>query len=1132
MAIVSISRIQHRRGLQQDLPLLASAELGWTLDSQRLYIGNGSTTEGAPRTGITEILTEHSDVLALAETYSFKNEDAGYTPTTGGRNSKYSAIAYGNSKYVAVGVNGSIIVSTDTVIWTPVFGGTSNTLNSICFGNGIFVAVGANGTIIYSEDGYVWNKSSTNIFLSLTSVTYAGGTITSFVATSTTGSIIISPDADTWSNVTSGTSNSLNDVDYNNNLIIAVGNYGTIVTSANGTTWTTRTSTQTYTSNGSTVSATIPTPYNLKGISWINDRWVATGEYSTVITSTDGISWSYGFTDTFRAMAKSTTLWVIVGDGGVIYYIDTNVDATTPVITTSPTSNNLYDVIYSTNDSQFVAVGASGTIVTSNNGVSWSTKTSGTSYSLRRILYDSPNDLYIAVGDHGTILTSSDAITWTSKTSGVTTDLNGIGLWTGTRTYIVVGQNGTVLTSPNGNTWTTRSSGISSNLNSVTVGNNRAVAVGDGGVVLTSDASGSIIGSTWITRSSGSIDDLHHVNYLEWTINAITTNNFFAVGNNATLIYSTDASTWISGLVPSTNHLFNIQYGLGKFWMTGSVGFTTIYGIDAKDYNSLTQQSIAVLQNNTTGINGPTIYKGVYGNNYYVLVGQYDSIVNSSDGTNYVSQTARSFTIQNLTTADINDVVYYNNLFTAVGNKGVILTSDTSNTWSGTSYTFGSNTTIRTIQKKLDEFVSVKDFGAKGDGITDDTEAINRALYEIYCRNSIISSKKVLHFPAGNYIVSDGINVPSNAILKGEGSNNSIITQTANPSYISYVMTTADSKQQVGGQIGYNGASLPSDIVISDIGLQSSADGFWLVNASRVTLDRVGIFGGTNLPVDEGLYEWTGVYIIGSSVSPPTDINFNDCYIEKFNYGVYQPDTETSSNIIFNSVTFTNMYKGLYLCQNGGQVNTMTISNCIFDLIYSRAIDVNYGTNIVSTFNSYNDVANNYNGTLNPSEYIIYFGSYSSSCASINDQFDRSYTQNLTTPWINGNDSSSGWFGGYNLRLGYFSQQGGSTYSLLANKTNEPVGITYTILDNTFNQRIQYVIVRDTATRSGVLQLVYNGTTKSYNIDEECTETADVGVTFSLTGDGTTLTLLYTSTSTASTNFTLSTAASNIKTVW
>ena len=60
MAIVQISRIQIRRGLQQDLPQLASAEMGWSLDSQRLYIGNGLLSEGAPKEGVTEILTENS----------------------------------------------------------------------------------------------------------------------------------------------------------------------------------------------------------------------------------------------------------------------------------------------------------------------------------------------------------------------------------------------------------------------------------------------------------------------------------------------------------------------------------------------------------------------------------------------------------------------------------------------------------------------------------------------------------------------------------------------------------------------------------------------------------------------------------------------------------------------------------------------------------------------------------------------------------------------------------------------------------------------------------------------------------------------------------------------------------------
>lgn len=60
MAIVQISRIQIRRGLQQDLPQLASAEMGWSIDSQRLFIGNGTFDEGAPTEGVTEILTENS----------------------------------------------------------------------------------------------------------------------------------------------------------------------------------------------------------------------------------------------------------------------------------------------------------------------------------------------------------------------------------------------------------------------------------------------------------------------------------------------------------------------------------------------------------------------------------------------------------------------------------------------------------------------------------------------------------------------------------------------------------------------------------------------------------------------------------------------------------------------------------------------------------------------------------------------------------------------------------------------------------------------------------------------------------------------------------------------------------------
>jgi hypothetical protein len=83
MAIVQISRIQHRKGLQQDLPQLSGAEFGWALDTRKLYIGNGTISEGAASEGVTEILTQYSDLLNIAGAYTFKGSQSGYTSQTG-----------------------------------------------------------------------------------------------------------------------------------------------------------------------------------------------------------------------------------------------------------------------------------------------------------------------------------------------------------------------------------------------------------------------------------------------------------------------------------------------------------------------------------------------------------------------------------------------------------------------------------------------------------------------------------------------------------------------------------------------------------------------------------------------------------------------------------------------------------------------------------------------------------------------------------------------------------------------------------------------------------------------------------------------------------------------------------------
>lgn len=60
MAVVEVAKIQFRSGLQENLPALDTGEPGWCVDTQRLFIGKGTLAEGAPETGVTEILTEYS----------------------------------------------------------------------------------------------------------------------------------------------------------------------------------------------------------------------------------------------------------------------------------------------------------------------------------------------------------------------------------------------------------------------------------------------------------------------------------------------------------------------------------------------------------------------------------------------------------------------------------------------------------------------------------------------------------------------------------------------------------------------------------------------------------------------------------------------------------------------------------------------------------------------------------------------------------------------------------------------------------------------------------------------------------------------------------------------------------------
>ena len=155
---------------------------------------------------------------------------------------------------------------------------------------------------------------------------------------------------------------------------------------------------------------------------------------------------------------------------------------------------------------------------------------------------------------------------------------------------------------------------------------------------------------------------------------------------------------------------------------------------------------------------------------------------------------------------------------------------------------------IQSLQSWLDQFASVKDFGATGDGVTDDTDAINRALYQLFCRELNPQIRRSLFFPAGVYRVTDTILIPPFATLWGEGPDNSVIT--LDTTMVSYVARTTDSLQQTGVNIGSNGALTPQYVTVQNLGfrnLDPVTDVFLVEDAVNCSFKGAGFYGPLTL---------------------------------------------------------------------------------------------------------------------------------------------------------------------------------------------------------------------------------------------------------------------------------------------
>ncbi len=201
----------------------------------------------------------------------------------------------------------------------------------------------------------------------------------------------------------------------------------------------------------------------------------------------------------------------------------------------------------------------------------------------------------------------------------------------------------------------------------------------------------------------------------------------------------------------------------------------------------------------------------------------------------------------------------------------------------------GTDAVERTVTEKLRDIVSVKDFGAVGDGVADDTAAIQAAINA--------SNGKRLIFPSGTYKTSSTLTYDFSASTNPDDPRIALVGEGSSQSVIYFTGVTGSLLNIQGG----TGGGLEANILISGIYLKgtgaAATNGLLIDNCARFRADncRFRYFGygikATDMlssVITEAEIRWNiyGFQFDRSNASGPNAISMIGCIVgNNYTYG-------------------------------------------------------------------------------------------------------------------------------------------------------------------------------------------------------------------------------------------------------